>query len=244
MELISLVLGAFTAMLATALGAAGVFFFKCLNKRNVSILLSFSAGVMLFSSIEMLLQARNSSDLTAIMGFLAGVIVLLVFECLIPHVHMLLKKENISSAKKKAVLLVGSISLHNIPEGFAIASAFIYSTPLGWLVAASIALQDIPEGFLVSGPLACYGVKSKRSFIFGVLSGVIEFASAIVGFLFLSFVVTVVPFALAFSAGAMAFVVFVELLPDAMAGEFKKIALFSLVFGLITAFSLASLFGF
>jgi len=109
---------------------------------------------------------------------LAGVLVFFTLEKLIPHIHFLIKKEKIKSAHKRALLLAGTITLHNIPEGFAIASAFAGSNTLGWLVTSSIALQDIPEGMIVSAPLVCCGLSNKRSSFWGIFSGVAEFIAA------------------------------------------------------------------
>ncbi|MFH0836394.1 MAG: ZIP family metal transporter [Candidatus Micrarchaeota archaeon] len=243
MDFASLFLGASAAMLATSLGAAAILLFKSINKRTFSALLAFSAGVMAYSIFEMIGEARLAGDSVVIAGALTGVAVLFACEKIVPHVHLLLKKTNITQAKKKAALLAGTISLHNIPEGLAIASAFAGSTPLGWIVTASIALQDAPEGFLVSAPLAGYGVNTNRAFSLGILSGVIEFAAAIAGFFLLSSIIWAIPFALSFSAGAMAFVILAELLPDAINGGFKRVAAVSFVLGTATAFGLASLLG-
>ena len=182
-----------------------------------------------FSVVEMFLKAHSlSGDLPTLLGFLAGLISILLFERWLPHIHLAIRKKEMSNSKKKAALVAGTISIHNIPEGFAIASAFAQSNPLGFLITLSIALQDIPEGLLVSTPLACYGVERKKSIFFGLFSGFVEAASAIVAFIFLSFVSSVIPFALAFSAGAMAYVVLVELLPDAFNFNRRSAAVFFL----------------
>jgi ZIP family zinc transporter len=245
MALADVLLGAFIAMLATSIGACGVLFFKKIVKRAFSVLLAFSAGVMAFSAVEMIIQAhKTAGDFTVAAGALIGLLALLAVEKTLPHVHMLLRRKTITAAKKKATLIAGTISIHNIPEGFAIASAFAGSIPLGWMVTASMALQDAPEGFLVSAPLASYGVDLKRSLKFGVLSGVVEFASAIIGFLFLSTVASLIPFALAFSAGAMTFVILAELLPDAFLEGSRRSAAVAFVAGVAIAFGLTTLFGF
>jgi len=245
MAFADVLLGAFAAMLATSIGACGVLFFKKIDQRAFSVLLAFSAGIMAFSTVEMIIQAhKTAGDFTVAAGTLAGLLALLIVEKTLPHVHMLLRKKIITTAKKKAALIAGTISIHNIPEGFAIASAFSGSTPLGWMVTASIALQDAPEGFLVSAPLAGYGLDLKRSLKFGILSGLVEFISAVVGFLFLSAVASMVPLALAFSAGAMAYVIVAELLPDAFNEGFRRTAAIAFFSGAAIAFGLATQFGF
>jgi ZIP family zinc transporter len=134
------------------------------------------------------------------------------------------------------------MALHNIPEGFAIASAFAASPALGWLVTTSIAIQDVPEGLVASAPLACCGVSQKRSIFWGVFSGFAEFVAAIFGFIFLSIIGTLVPFALSFSAGAMAYVVVFELLPDALKGPMRNLSAITFIFGIVFAVVLASFF--
>lgn len=150
-----------------------------------------------------------------------------------------MRKTSISDSKKKAALIAGTITIHNLPEGFAIASSFAQSNPLGWLVTSTIAIQDVPEGTLVSAPLACYGIDCVRSFKFGVLSGLIEGVAAIFGYIFLSLVKEVIPSALGFAAGAMSYVILAELLPDAFKGRSWKVAL-SFILGVVAAIGISS----
>jgi ZIP family zinc transporter len=205
-------------------------------------MLAFSAGAMAFSSVEMLSQShRMGGDVMVVAGFLLGFLALMGAEKLLPHVHMHLRKKELDKSKKKAALIAGTITLHNVPEGFAIATAFAASNPLGWFVTTSIALQDIPEGVLVSTPLACYGIGVKKSVIYGMFSGFIEGVAAIAGYLFLSSFAALVPPALAFSAGAMVYVIFVEVLPDALEGGMERVAALSFAAGAAMTFGLASL---
>lgn len=211
-----LLLGAFLALAATCLGAAAVFAFRKLDCRLSVLAMSFCAGVMAYSSAEMILQSvAQAGTFQTLAGVAAGVGAFFVLEKLLPHAHLLLRKRGLEGGKKKAALMAGTVTLHNVPEGFAIASAFAASPSLGWLVAGSIALQDVPEGAVVSVPVACYGVNARRSFGMGVLSGVVEFFAAVVGFVFLNAVSPLIPFALAFSGGAMAHVALFELFSDA-----------------------------
>ncbi len=235
-------LGALAVLLATSAGAAATFFFGCIDKRQYSAMLSFAAGAMAFSSVEMLLQShRLAGDMAVAGGFVIGFLFLMASEKLLPHAHMHFTKKEITKSKKKAALIAGSISLHNVPEGFAVATAFAASGPLGWFVTTAIALQDIPEGALVSTPLACYGLEKRISVLFGVLSGAVEAAAAILGYLFLSSFSVLIPFALAFSAGAMTYVIFVEILPDALEGGMERVAALSFAVGAAITFALASL---
>lgn len=217
MEFLGLFLAAGMACAATCLGAAGVFAFRKIDCRLYSAIIALCAGVMAFSAAEMLWQSQRGSGLpVTLTGMAAGVLIFLAIERTLPHLHLLIRRRRIEDGKKKAAMMVGTITLHNIPEGFAIAAAYAASPALGWLVAGSIALQDVPEGLVVSVPAACCGVGMRRSFFWGALSGVVEMAAAVAGFAFLSIVAPAIPFALAFSGGAMAYVSLFELLPDTL----------------------------
>ena len=176
-------LGALLALVATSAGAFVVLPLKNPGRTLFLSIIALSAGVMAYSAIEMLLQAYNLAGVQpALLGLGAGGLCFIAIDKLLPHLHAHIRKSEITSEKRKTALLVGTVTLHNIPEGFAIASAFAASPSLGWLVAVSIALQDFPEGLLVSAPLQAYGIKTHHSVFFGVLSGVVEFAAAIIGF--------------------------------------------------------------
>jgi len=246
MGLFDLISGAAVALAATSLGSFGILLLRhqSIGKTQYRLLLAFSAGVMAFSAAEMLNQSHAvSGDVTAAVGFVFGTLLLLLLERTLPHTHKL-GTGSMPDKRRGAALLAGTVTIHNIPEGFAIACAFADSTTLGWLVTASIAFQDIPEGMLVSTPLACYGLERRKCVKFGVLSGVVEFAAAILGFLFLSATVKLIPFALAFSAGAMFYVVFEELLPDAFKERPRRAASVSFITGVLAAWAIATLFGF
>jgi ZIP family zinc transporter len=243
--MLDFLLAAVLVFFATSLGSVFVFALRRAGRGAYSVLLAFSAGVMAFAAVEMLFESHQSSgDVAVFAGFLLGVVALLAADKLLPHMHLLLRKREIAAHKKKAVLVAGAVTLHNVPEGFAIASAFAGSVPLGWLVTSSIALQDVPEGFLVSAPLACYGVGLRRCFKLGVFSGFVESMAAIAAFLFLSFFAAVVPLALAFSAGAMSYVIIVELLPDALASGMERAAALAFFLGAALASGFALVLGF
>jgi ZIP family zinc transporter len=234
-------LGAATVLIATSAGAAFVFFFGRLGRKGNSALLGFSSGVMLFSAFEMFMSSGAMlGESLALAGALFGILALIAAERALPHVHARIRGRELAMAKNKGMLVAGAIAIHNIPEGFAIASAFAGSTPLGWLITASIALQDIPEGLMASAPFACYGERRERAFAMGAVSGVAEFAAAIAGYAMLSVASGITPLALAVSAGAMAFIVFMELLPDAFRGGMERTASVSLAAGFGLAFALAS----
>ncbi len=175
-------------------------------------------------------------------GLALGILALAVSEKLLPHIHQHITKEELAHSKRKAVMIGGAIALHNVPEGLAIATAFAASNPLGWFVTTTIAIQDIPEGTLISAPLAAYGMKRSTAVLYGVFSGAAEALAAIIGFAFLSMFGGIVPIALAFSAGAMAYVVLVELLPDAFAKGMERTGAIAFAAGAATAFGLSALF--
>lgn len=243
MDIIQFVIGAFIAMLATSIGALAVLPFRVFDKKLYAALLAFAAGVMAYSSVEMLSQSnKDGGSLAAAFWFLAGVLLIAFMERTLPHLHYIMRKKQLARSKKKVALIAGTISIHNIPEGFAIASAFAGSPALGWLVTTSIALQDAPEGFLVSAPLMCYGLSKSRSLFFGIFSGIVEFLAAIVGYILLVYGIVATPVALAFSAGAMTYVILVELLPDSFKEKQWRIALLSFISGILLAFAIAVLF--
>jgi ZIP family zinc transporter len=238
-----ILLGALAVLIATSAGALTVLFFGCMDERRNAAMLAFAAGVMGYSSFEMLAQAHISGgDLVVAAGFALGILALAVSEKLLPHIHMHITKEELEHSKKKALMIGGAIALHNIPEGLAVATAFAASNPLGWFVTATIAIQDIPEGALIAAPLACFGLGKKQAVGYGILSGAAEAAAAVLGFYFLSMFASLVPIALAFSAGAMAYVVLVELLPDALRKGMERTGAMAFAAGAAAAFALASLF--
>lgn len=237
-----------TAFVATSLGAAAVILFHrhedggTARLSRYSKLMAFCAGVMTFTAIEMFRESRMHTGAALAMGSaLVGVLLFFVFEKGLPHIHFALRKKKMSHSKKKATLIATAVAIHNIPEGFAIASAFAQSMPLGWLITLSIALQDVPEGLIIAATLVGYGLTMRRSFQFGVLSGVIEGAAAIAGYLLLSsLLVSTIPSALGISAGIMIYVVVKELLPDAFRSRPISAASYFGA-GVLAAFALASM---
>lgn len=240
------VLGAASlALFATAAGSAlAVILGKKRGVRHPG-LLALSAGIMAFSAMEMLNSAHKTmGDFGAFAFFTSGILLLFISEKSIPHVHRWIKKSDLEPKRKKAALIAGTLTIHNVPEGFAIAAAFAGSTPLGWMVSTSIALQDAPEGFMVTAPLQHYGMNKLRALWYGLFSGIVEFAAALVGYLFLSAATWLSPFALAISSGAMVYLVLVEIMPDAMANGKERIAGIWFIAGVAIAFGLAALLGF
>lgn len=233
-------LGALLVFIATAGGSLAAVFVGCVDRMKYAALLSFAAGAMAYTTVEMLLEShRIAGDIAVAGGFMAGFLFLMLMEKALPHAHMHITKKELAGGRKKAALVAGAIAIHNIPEGLAVATAFAASGPLGWFVASSIALQDFPEGAMVSAPLACYGIKRGRAVLFGALSGLVEGVAAVLGYLFLNSFTPLVAPALAFSGGAMAYVILVEILPDAVEGKRERIAAVAFACGAAATFGIA-----
>jgi len=230
--LLALIAGLFTWGVTT-LGAATVFLTKEVNKTLLNAMLGFSAGVMIAASfwsllapaIEMSEQVGLPKWMPACIGFMAGGIFLRLMDKFLPHLHLnmpLDKAEGIKTNWKSTTLLVFAITLHNIPEGLAVGVAFgaVASGVPGADVASAIALaigigiQDFPEGMAISMPLRANRISRKNSFLIGALSGIVEPIAAVVGAIAVMSVQSILPYALAFAAGAMVFVVVEELIPE------------------------------
>ncbi len=225
---ISPLLQAFLATLltwgVTALGAALVLFTRRTHPLLMDALLAFGAGVMLASSyFSLLAPAIDLADgigqspwLVTALGFMSGGLFLLLAD------HIMGRSTRSASGRRRSVLLMSSITLHNIPEGLAIGVSFgalsAAYTPAAataaWMLAVGIALQNFPEGAAVSLPLRREGVSRGRAFFFGQLSGAVEPVAAVLGCLLAVRVQMILPLALAFAAGAMVVVVISELVPE------------------------------
>ena len=231
----SVLAGTFTWSV-TAAGAAVVLLYKGFPRRLLDSMLGFAAGVMIAASFfSLLLPAIDMADATgtppwipATVGFIAGAAFLRAADAVLPHLHPFLpltEAEGVQTTWKRATLLVLAITLHNIPEGLAVGVAFAAAhidlagagsaTFTGAIaLAVGIGLQNFPEGAAVSMPLRQAGVSRARSFWYGQLSAVVEPMAAALGAGAVLFVRPLLPYALAFAAGAMIFVVVEELIPE------------------------------
>lgn len=246
----SLLAGLFT-WAVTALGAATVFLFRRVNRRLLDAMLGLAAGVMLAASYWSLLapsieiadaQGTVSAWLPAAAGFLTGVACLSVLDKILPHLHLGFREdeaEGLHSTWKRSVLLVSAITLHNIPEGLAVGVAFggvvsgLPSTSIGaaMALALGIGIQNFPEGVAVAVPLRGEGVSRAKAFWFGQLSAVVEPVAAVLGAAAVIYAAPVLPYALAFAAGAMIFVVVEELIPESHRAGNVDLATASLTVG-------------
>jgi len=240
--LLALIAGLFTWGV-TAAGASMVFFFKRLNERVTNLMLGFAAGVMIAASfwsllapaIEMSASMGRLQFVPALIGFLAGSGFLILLDRLIPHLHIgapdseregLGHRTAPAAPADRYMLLTLAITIHNIPEGLAVGVAFgsAVSGDTRMLTAAvvlavGIGIQNFPEGAAVSIPLRAGGLSRGRSFFFGQLSAVVEPVFAVIGAALVTVAEPILPFALAFAAGAMIFVVVEELIPESQRGN-------------------------
>ena len=217
----------------TALGASVVFFFRGLHQQVLDGMMGFAAGVMIAASFwSLLAPAIELSEAAGILpwvpasiGFLAGGGFIWALDRVLPHLHIGFPRseaEGLPTSWHRSVLLVLAITLHNIPEGLAVGVAFgalAHDLPGASLSAAmalaiGIGLQNFPEGVSVSVPLRREGMSRRRSFFWGQLSGAVEPVAGVIGAVAIISVKALLPYALAFAAGAMIFVVVEELIPE------------------------------
>ncbi len=232
---VKIITGILIPFVGTSLGAAMVFVLKRSISENLQkVLTGFAAGVMVAASFWSLLEPALESSahlgrlsfIPAAAGFLIGVGFLLLLDEITPHMHMNSQDEGPKTGLKRTTKLILAVTLHNIPEGMAV--GVVYAgfrsgnagiTSAGALaLALGIAIQNFPEGAIVSMPLRAEGMGKGMTFLYGVLSGVVEPIAALITILAAGAVVPVMPYLLAFAAGAMLYVVVEELIPEMSEG--------------------------
>ena len=245
------VYGLLIPFLGTTVGAGMVFFLKNNIKQSVEkLLLGFASGVMIAASIwSLLIPAIEMSEeqgkigwLAPAVGFLLGMLFLLVLDSVIPHMHLDKEKpEGVKSKLKKTTMLVLAVTLHNIPEGMAVgvtfAGALLGNSGItitgAFALAIGIAIQNFPEGAIISMPLKSEGISKGKAFLYGAISGIVEPISAIITILLTELVVPILPYLLSFAAGAMIYVVVEELIPESQMGEHSNIGTIGVALGFV-----------
>ncbi len=252
-------LGSSFTWFVTAMGAAVVFFIKDVKKGFMDTLLGFTAGVMLAASFWSLLNpaiemahatwSHQWAWVPVAIGFLGGAVFLFSLDQWLPHLHLnepIEKSEGVKTNWNRTVLLVLAITLHNIPEGLAVGVAFgavaegIPGADLAGAIALTIGIgiQDFPEGLAVSLPLRRFGMSRTKSFLYGQLSGIVEPIAAVAGVALVMIAQSVLPYALAFAAGAMIYVVVEEVIPESQSNGHNDKATLGLMFGFVIMMAL------
>lgn len=256
-----LIAGLILPFAGTALGSACVFMMrKNMNPRLQKALVGFAAGVMvaasvwslLIPSIEMTGKQGFASIVPAIVGFIVGILFLLLLDEIVPHQHIeSSESEGPKSHLSRTSKLVFAVTLHNIPEGMAVGVAMAavleqssyISMAAAMALSVGIAIQNFPEGAIISMPLHTAGNSRMKSFIIGSLSGIVEPIGAILTILLASLVVPILPYLLAFAAGAMMYVVVEELIPETQEGKHSNIGTLGFTLGFLLMMALDVLLG-
>ncbi len=242
--------GILIPFLGTSLGAGMVFFLKKqISSGTPKALTGFAAGVMVAASFWSLLEPALESSaamgslsfIPASVGFLVGVGFLLALDLITPHMHMDKQHGGPQSKLKRTTKLILAVTLHNIPEGMAVGVVYAgfltgdsgISAAGALALALGIAIQNFPEGAIVSMPLLAEGMPKGRTFLMGVLSGVVEPIAAAVTLLAAGLVTPVMPYFLAFAAGAMMYVVVEELIPEMSEGKHSNVGTVAFALGFV-----------
>lgn len=236
--------------LCTSIGASSVFFIKRGAHPDLQkVFMGFAAGIMIAASIWSLLipaidMAEESGKVAwipAAGGFLLGAAFLWLLDTLLPHLHPgSSSPEGLSSSMRRSSMLFIAVTLHNIPEGMAVGLSFgLASDTMGVTIASALALgigiglQNIPEGAAISLPLKDEGFSSKKAFLYGTLSGIVEPISGVLGVLLIGSLISIMPWLLSFAAGAMIYVVAEELIPEANKTEHSNLGTIGVILGFV-----------
>ncbi|MFV0304401.1 MAG: ZIP family metal transporter [Moheibacter sp.] len=263
-ESISPILAAFYATLftwgLTALGASFVFFFKTMNRTVLDGMLGFTGGVMIAASywsllapaIEMSTGSGVMKIVPVAVGFIFGALFLFALDKVMPHLHINFKNaEGVKTPWQRTTLLTLAITLHNIPEGLAVgvlfggvAAGIPEATIAGALtLAIGIGIQNFPEGIAVAMPLRRMGLSRTKSFMYGQASAIVEPIFGVLGAVAVTFFTPILPYALAFAAAAMIYVVIEEVVPETQQSGNTDIATLGFVAGFVVMMSLDVLLG-
>ena len=250
----TLLLGILLPLAGTMLGSAFVFFMKKdIPDRLQKALLGFASGVMVAASVWSLLipsiDMASESVVPAAVGFMAGILFLLLIDELTPHLHLGSQKaEGPRSKLSRTAMLALAVTIHNLPEGMAVGVVFAgeeqgLTLTAALAVAIGIAIQNIPEGAIISMPMHAEGNSRWRSFLIGSLSGVVEPLGSVAIILLASVLGTALPYLLAFAAGAMMYVVVEELIPETAQGRHSNLSTIGFALGFVLMMAMDVLLG-
>jgi ZIP family zinc transporter len=241
-EIIQLgVISSLLAGLATGAGALPVLFTRRISDRLLDVMLGFSAGVMLAAtSFSLIVPAIElSGPWVAVFGVVLGAFVLHLVDRSVPHFHPLLGAEGPSSKLPRVWLFVLAITIHNFPEGLAVGVSFgTGDVAAGLVIALAIGLQNMPEGLAVALPLLREGYSRGKSLWYGTLTGLVEPVGGLLGVALVSIFIPILPWGLAFAAGAMLFIVSDEMIPESHRKGFEREATFGLIAGFVIMMAL------
>ncbi len=234
------------AGLATGLGALPILFLRQISHQVRDLLLAFAAGVMVAASTFNLIMPamQTGSIFQVVIGIMAGALILGLFERCMPEMDF----EKYFGSKeqdmgRKTLLLLTAITLHNIPEGLAVGVGFASNSKgMGIALAIAIGVQNAPEGLVVAAPLIETKMPGWKIILLATLTGIVEPIAALLGMLLVSQLKAIIPFSLAFAAGAMLYVVFKEMIPESHGHGYEKAATYFFVFGVIFMLVINSIF--
>ena len=225
---------------ATVVGALIGFIFRKLSHQFSDIVLSFAAGVMMAAAVlGLILPSIDYGGDWALAvtcaGIFAGAVCLSLVDKLVPHLHNMVGADiepHQSTQLSKVILFVTAIAIHNLPEGIAAGVSFgTDDVTQALLIAGGIALQNIPEGMVVIGPMLAAGVPPRKTFVIGMLTGLVEVVGTLIGYFAVSVASVILPFALAFAGGTMLYVISDEMIPETHAHGSERGATYALLVG-------------
>lgn len=229
-------LGSVLSALSTGLGAVPILFLqRTITHRWRDILLAFTAGIMMTAAMLGLIpESLNYGGILEVsIGLFLGVLTLTSLERAIPHIDLEHTKSGIKF-DEKAMLIIAAITLHNIPEGLSVGVSYASSvSETGNLIAFAIGLQNAPEGFLVALFLINQNINRGKAFLIATATGAVEIVASLLGFYLTSFVAFLVPYGLAFAAGAMLFIIYKELIPESHGDGNEQFATYSFIVGIL-----------
>ena len=225
---------------ATIFGSLLGFAFKGISHKFSDLVLSFAAGVMLAAAVLGLILPSVEYGgkwglITTVAGIFAGALCLNVVDKVVPHLHRLMGEEieeHHNANLSKVLLFVTAIAIHNLPEGIAAGVSFgSGDVSQAILIAGGIALQNIPEGMVIIGPMLAAGVKPGKTFVCAAITGLVEVAGTLIGYLAVQLASAILPFALAFAGGTMLYVISDEMIPETHAHGEQRGATYALLAG-------------